>query len=545
MSILRKGNDGNAGKPALRLRIRAPVSQEPPHDAHPLPQDQPAPPASTSQETPRYQAKVPGQGEVSGVEATLVGAKDIAGISERPGSHGRISSIEVTTLYRNLDDRFKSIDASGQQPDEKLKDAESLLQEVRMNIRSIEDNVQKAAGGDEESVRRMVSEAKAKGSRVNSQDKSVELEPIEVEILTLGHLKDLETKIVSQMETRWRLYQKKVEGVLRFREAVNGLDTPTAAPPAEPAPPQQEAAPQAPAPEAVVPLVVPKPQQIMETGAPLEAPSPSPMTAAKREGFFKRFISSPMTWAIANLSFFTAVLLHQKAFTELAYAFKKATDAIGIHAGRPSEKFVMIACGAAVALALAITSMIRSVRIGREAEKQRARPAEAISRENYLRSKLTSLSDSSQTKDELLGKINNALIGDSEFLASAYSLQRQESFGDILEESGVPRSMEGKILDNLPSMVSLYLQLSLRELAELVTDADRRKAVFKRKYARDPAFKIFCDELFEMNLDMEYANDAWARAVFAKVADPTGANVGPALLAGLRADYMTLTNEVF
>lgn len=116
---------------------------------------------------------------------------------------------------------------------------------------------------------------------------------------------------------------------------------------------------------------------------PIESPSPVPSVQApvealpsiqmdldagpqeeSRPSAFRRFLTSPVTWAVTYSSAFTAVMLWKKAFQDLAGFIGKV-----LHTKPPSVKLTMAVYGAVSAGVLAVTVLINYLR-NRKAEKR-------------------------------------------------------------------------------------------------------------------------------------------------------------------------------
>ncbi|MEW6748188.1 MAG: hypothetical protein AB1295_00565 [Candidatus Micrarchaeota archaeon] len=83
-------------------------------------------------------------------------------------------------------------------------------------------------------------------------------------------------------------------------------------------------------------------------------------------GAIKRAIASPMTWAISMVSAFTAVLVQQHAFKDIAQMAGRL-----FKSEPPSEKMTSIVYGAVVVATLAVTSLVNMLR-NRSAERKEA-----------------------------------------------------------------------------------------------------------------------------------------------------------------------------
>jgi len=104
----------------------------------------------------------------------------------------------------------------------------------------------------------------------------------------------------------------------------------------------------------------------------IESPSPKQMAPQghmepqlqEQPSAFKRFITSPVTWAVINFSAFTAFLFSKKAFQVFAEGIGRI-----FNTKPPSEKLTMIVYGAVSVGALAITGLVNYLR-NRKAEKR-------------------------------------------------------------------------------------------------------------------------------------------------------------------------------
>lgn len=106
------------------------------------------------------------------------------------------------------------------------------------------------------------------------------------------------------------------------------------------------------------------PSVAFQQSIPLQA-EPEPHADAVL-GAFRRLITSPMTWTVASISAFTAVLFQQDAFRAIAETVGRV-----LKSDPPSAKMTAIVYGAVVAVSLAVTSVINLLR-NRSAERREA-----------------------------------------------------------------------------------------------------------------------------------------------------------------------------
>jgi hypothetical protein len=256
---------------------------------------------------------------------------------------------EIKELESGLTDGVK--DDTRPEKD-RLKLAESLHAQAKRLLQSKRQEIQSVCAGVD--LKSLMESALRKEARRDSGEE-IELEPIEREMVSLSRLNDFIRRSDDEI--------RKLQMLVDVEAVKNDVDKANANPPSM--------LPMAPL---GIGEISPAAESIAFTAqvAPVfNPPSPQPQAQAQQSAF-ARFISNPLTWSVACLGAFTALIAQQRLFSVMAQGVSNVVRAVaGKEAPPPSIGWVVAAYSLVAVSIIALTELFTY-----KANKRQAREEE-------------------------------------------------------------------------------------------------------------------------------------------------------------------------